>query len=158
VSTPRPAPESFATLAFYGINAFKFTNAGGVSRYGRYQIRPAAGEHALSDAAAAKAAPDYLMDDLPRRIAKGPVKFRLLVQLAQPGDPVNDPTVVWPADRKLLELGTISLTGTVKDQVAEQKALMFNPLSLLAGIEPSDDPVLLARPAAYGVSFSRRLQ
>jgi len=158
VSTPRPAPESFATLAFYGINAFKFTNAGGVSRYGRYQIRPAAGEHALSDAAAAKAAPDYLMDDLPRRIAKGPVKFRLLVQLAQPGDPVNDPTVVWPADRKLLELGTISLTGTVKDQVAEQKAIMFNPLSLLAGIEPSDDPVLLARPAAYGVSFSRRLQ
>ena len=158
VSTPRPAPESFATLAFYGINAFKFTNAGGVSRYGRYQIRPAAGEHAPSDAAAAKAAPDYLMDDLPRRIAKGPVKFRLLVQLAQPGDPVNDPTVVWPADRKLLELGTISLTGTVKDQVAEQKALMFNPLSLLAGIEPSDDPVLLARPAAYGVSFSRRLQ
>ena len=98
------------------------------------------------------------MDDLPRRIAKGPVKFRLLVQLAQPGDPVNDPTVVWPADRKLLELGTISLTGTVKDQVAEQKAIMFNPLSLLAGIEPSDDPVLLARPAAYGVSFSRRLQ
>ena len=55
VSTPRPAPDSFGTLAFYGINAFKFTNAKGVSRYARYQILPVAGEHALSKEDTAKA-------------------------------------------------------------------------------------------------------
>jgi len=33
---------------------------------------------------------------------------------------------------------------------------MFSPLNLAAGIEPSADPVLLARPAAYGVASAQR--
>jgi catalase len=156
LSTPRPPPVSFGTLAFYGVNAFKFTNAQGASHYVRYQIIPLAGEHALSDAAAKSADPNYLMDELPKRIAKGPVKFRLLAQVANEGDPTNDGTRVWPNDRKLVPLGIISLTSTVKDQVAAQKAIMFSPLNLQPGIEASADPVLLARPPAYGVSFSHR--
>lgn len=158
LSTPRPAPVSFGTLAFYGVNAFKFTNAAGVSHYARYEIIPVAGEHALSDADAKKADPNYLMDELPKRIARGPVKFQLLAQVAKPGDSINDGTVVWPADRKLIPLGVISLTSTVKDQLTAQKLIMFSPLNLQTGIEPSDDPVLLARPAAYGVSFSQRIR
>ena len=156
VSTPRPAPESFATLAFYGVNAFKFTNAKGESRFARYQILPVAGERALSDADAAKAAPNYLMDELPKRIAKGPVKFRLVAQLAKDGDAVDDGTVAWPADRELVELGTFSLTSAPEDQVKAQKALLFNPVALPAGIESSADPVLLARFPAYAVSFGQR--
>jgi catalase len=158
VTTPRPPPVSFATLAFYGVNAFKFTNAQGVSRFARYQIVPVAGEQHLSEADAAKAAPNYLIDELPQRIAQGAVKFRLLAQLAKEGDPITDGTVVWPADRELVELGTLSLTSTVKDQASAQKGIMFNPLALQAGIEPSADPVLLARPPAYAVSYAHRLQ
>lgn len=158
VTTPRPPPVSFATLAFYGVNAFKFTNAQGVSRFARYQIVPVAGEQHLSEADAAKAAPNYLIDELPQRIAQGAVKFRLLAQLAKEGDTITDGTVVWPADRELVELGTLSLTSTVKDQVSAQKGIMFNPLALQAGIEPSADPVLLARPPAYAVSYAHRLQ
>jgi catalase len=156
VTTPRPAPVSFATLAFYGVNAFKFTNDKGVSHYARYQIVPAAGEQARSDAEARQAGPNYLMDELTQRMARGPVKFRLLAQVAEEGDSVDDDTAVWPKDRKLEFLGTLSLTKPVADQVAAQKAIMFSPLNLQAGIEPSADPVLLARPSAYGVSFSRR--
>ena len=158
VTTPRPAPDSFATLAFYGVNAFRFTNAKGVSRYARYQILPVAGEHALSDADAAKAAPDYLMEELPRRIARAPVAFRLVAQLAAEGDTIDDPTVVWPADRPSVELGTISLTATAAEQVKAQKALLFNPLALPSGIEPSQDKVLAIRPAAYGISYAQRGQ
>ncbi|MBV8469295.1 MAG: catalase family peroxidase [Pelomonas sp.] len=156
VTTPRPAPESFATLAFYGVNAFKFTNAKGASSYIRYQILPAAGEHGLSDEAAAKAAPDYLMDELPARVAKVPVKFKLLAQLAKEGDKVDDPTAVWPETNRVVELGTISLTKAVTDQAAEQKRILFNPVSLPAGIEPSADPVLAMRFPAYAVSFGQR--
>ena len=158
VTTPRPAPESFGTLAFYGVNAFKFTNAKGQSHYVRYQILPVAGEVALSEAEVAKAAPNYLMEELPARIAKGPVKFRLVAQVAQAGDPVDDGSAVWPADRPLVELGTISLDKVAPEQVKAQKALLFNPLALTPGIEPSADPVLLVRPAAYGVSYGQRLQ
>ena len=156
VSTPRPAPVSFGTLAFYGINAFKFTNAEGISQYARYQIVPVAGEQALSDADASKATPNYLMEELPTRIAQGPVKFRILAQLAKEGDPINDPSIAWPSDRIVVELGTLSLTTTVKDQVNIQKALLFNPVGLPDGIEPSDDPILLARFPTYAVSFGQR--
>jgi catalase len=158
VGTPHPAPASFATLAFYGVNSFKFTNAAGGSHFARYQIIPEAKAPTLSDEEAKKASPNYLMDELPARLAKGPVKFRLLAQVAGKDDSINDPTVTWPADRELVSLGTITVRNVVADQVQAQKIIMFSPLNLLAGIEPSADPVLLARPAAYGVSFSQRIR
>jgi catalase len=156
VSTPKPPPQSFGTLAFYGVNAFKFTNAKGVSHFARYQILPAAGEHALPAADTTKADPNYLIDELPKRIAAGPVKFRLVAQVAKEGDVTNDATAVWPPDRAIVELGVISLTATEKEQVKEQKALLYNPLSLTSGIEASADPILAARPPAYAVSFAQR--
>jgi catalase len=156
VSTPKPPPQSFGTLAFFGVNAFKFTNAKGVSHFARYQILPVAGEHALAAAQSAKADPNYLIDELPKRIASGPVKFRLVAQVAKEGDVTNDATAVWPPDREIVELGVISLTATEKEQAKEQKALLYNPLSLPPGIEASADPILAARPPAYAVSFAQR--
>jgi catalase len=159
VSTPRPPPQSFATLAYYGINAFKFTNASGKSRYGRYEILPDAGQKVLAEAEVAKADPNYLIKELPARLAKGAVNFHLFVQLAKPGDVTDDATVVWPASRDRIALGTLTLTKMVPDQETAQKTLVyFNPLALPEGIDPSDDPILLARPPAYGVSFGRRTQ
>jgi catalase len=78
------------------------------------------------------------------------------VQVAKEGDPTNDATKLWPADREVIELGVISLTATVKDQVKEQKALLYNPLSLIPGIEASEDPILAARPPAYAISYTQR--
>ncbi len=158
VTASRPAPVSFATLPFYGLNSFKFTNASGNAHYARYEIVPVAGEHALSESAAKQAGPDYLMNELPQRIAKGPVKFRLLAQVAGKDDPINDSTVTWPKERQKVLLGTLSLDKVLAEQVNSQRTIMFSPLNLLAGIEPSEDPVLLARPAAYGVSYSQRLR
>ena len=157
-STPKPAPVSFATLSYYGVNAFKFTNAQGVSEYGRYQIIPVAGDQRISDKAAESMGPNYLMEELPARLAKEPVKFRLIVQLAKKGDSITDPTAVWPDDRPQVELGVITLTGPVANDAAVQKSTMFNPLILPEGIEASADPVLLARPGAYAVSFGQRLK
>lgn len=157
VSTPKPAPVSFATQPFYGVNAFKFTNAAGKSVYGRYQIIPLGGAQYLSKEAADKTAPDYLMDDIVTRVKGQGVQYKLLLQIAEPSDAVNDPTVVWPDSRKTIELGTLTLNRTVADSKAAEKPLMFNPLLLPEGITPSQDPILLARPAAYAVSYGRRL-
>jgi catalase len=159
VTTPRPAPVSFATLAFYGVNAFKFTNAAGKTRYGRYEIIPEAGPQALSAEQTAAADPDYLMKELPQRIARGPVRFHLYAQLAAPGDAVNDATIPWPAERERVELGTLNIDKVAADQAGAQKSLLyFNPLALPDGIDASEDPILLARPPAYAVSFGQRMQ
>ena len=70
---------------------------------------------------------------------------------------MNDPTVVWPDTRKIVELGTLTIKSVKADGVNFEKTAMFNPLILVDGIEASDDPILLARPAAYAVSYGRRL-
>ena len=38
-------------------------------------------------------------------MAKGPIKLRVVAQLANDGDNVNDATEEWPADRTLTDLG-----------------------------------------------------
>lgn len=157
VEIAKPAPVSFATQSFYGVNAFKFINANGGEQYGRYIIKPVAGEAFLSDAQRQTADPNYLMDELPSRLAKQTVKFDLLVQLATKGDEVNDATVVWPESREQLVLGTLTLTQMAANGDTFAKANMYNPLALTAGIEASNDPILLARPSAYAVSFGRRI-
>lgn len=157
VKMPKPAPVSFATQAFYGVNAFKFTNAKGQVQYGRYRITPVNGAQFLSKEETAKAAPNYLIDELPARLSKAPAKFNIAVQLAEKGDDVNDPTMVWPETRKQVELGTLTLNNVDANGVMFEKTTMFNPLTLVDGIEASEDPILLARPGAYAVSYGRRL-
>jgi catalase len=157
LAIPKPFPVSFATHNYFGINAFEFTNSQEEKNYVRYQILPVNGQELLSADEVAKVTPNYLFEELPKRLKKGEAKFRLLAQIAAKNDVVNDPTVIWPNDRKLIELGVISLEAPVADNVAAEKALAFNPLILLDGIAPSEDPVLLARPGAYAVSVGRKL-
>ena len=157
VQMPKLPPVSFATQSFFGVNAFKFTNAKGVTQYGRYRITPVNGAQFLSKEEAAKATPNYLFEELPIRLAKSPASYKLSVQLAEKGDVLNDATVVWPDSRKQVELGTLVIKNVNADGLKYEKSTMFNPLALVDGIEASEDPILLARPAAYAVSFGRRI-
>ena len=96
------------------------------------------------------------MNDVAARLKKGPIKYRIAVQLAEKGDPVNDITAVWPANRPRVILGTLTLKAVLPDSKEEEKKLMFSPMDLTDGIDGSDDPILAARPVAYGISFARR--
>jgi catalase len=133
-----------------------FINKDGVSHYGRYRILPEAGNDFLDDAAAAAKSANYLFDELAERIAKGPIKFRILVQLANEGDVVDNATIHWPEDRTQFELGTLTLTQPVADDAHEQQHMIFDPIPRVDGIEPSDDPLLELRAAVYLISGRRR--
>ncbi len=156
VAAPKPVPASFATEPYFGVNAFEFTNAQDKSRFGRYQLRPEAGAKFLSAEDAAKQPPNFLMDELPERLAKGPARFLLVVQLAAEGDKTDDATEVWPDDRPTIELGVLSILKKVADSDSAQKALGFDPTRLVEGIDLSDDPLLPLRSATYAVSRRRR--
>ncbi len=156
VQTPKPAPSSFGREAYFGITAMRFTNKDGQSRYGRYRIIPDAGVEHLSDAAVATKSANFLFDELAERIAKGPIKFRILAQLANDGEIVNDATEHWPESRTLLELGTLALTSMVANNAHEQQHIIFDPIPRVDGIDPSDDPLLELRAAVYLISGRRR--
>ncbi len=157
MAIPRYFPVSFTTATYFGINAFEFTNAQGEKHFVRYQIVPVNGQESLSADHVTQAGPNYLFEELPQRLKKGGAKFRLLAQVAAKDDVINDPSVVWPDDRVLVELGIISLEALTPNSAEAEKILAFNPLILVDGIAPTDDPVLLARPGAYAVSVGRRL-
>lgn len=156
VKLPKPAPASYANQSYFGLNAFKFTNAKAETRYGRYQITPLAGNIALEESQVVGAAPNYLSEELATRLKQGEASFRISVQLANEGDNINDPTAVWPDDRTQVELGTLTLKAIPADGKNLEQKIAFNPLNLVDGIAPSEDKILLARPAAYAVSVSRR--
>jgi catalase len=156
VQTPKPSPASFANEAYFGVTAMRFTNAAGLSRFGRYRVLPAAGlEHLTEEAARTKDA-NYLFDELTQRIAAGPVRFDIHVQIAAEGDVVDDATIHWPASRRLLRFGSITLTEKASDDAQQQKSVIFDPIPRVDGIEPSADPLLELRAAAYLLSGRRR--
>jgi catalase len=156
VQAPKPIPTSFARESFFAVSAFKFTNANGVSQYGRYRILPVAGNEYLDDAASAAKTPNFLFDELKERIAKGPVKYRIVVQLAKDGDTTDDATVRWPEDRPQLTLGEISLTSIAPDNPTEQQRLIFDPIPRVDGIEAYADPLFEPRANVYLLSGRRR--
>lgn len=156
VQDGKPTPTSFATAAFYANNAVVFVGKKGARQPVRYQIVPTAGIHLLDDADAAKQPANFLFDELRAHLAKEPVTYRLIAQLPNPGDPTNDGSLVWPDDRKTVDLGTITLNAVAPDTEALSKALAFDPTLLTDGIELSDDPLPDIRSRVYGFSAMQR--
>ena len=77
-------PDSFADGEYRGIDAFAFVDKAGHRQAVRYIMAPEKLVHLTADKAARKP-PNFLVDDLPQRIAKRPVVFHLKAQLAAAG-------------------------------------------------------------------------
>jgi catalase len=156
VQIPKPIPTSFARESFFAVSAFKFTNASGMSRYGRYRVLPVAGNEYLDEAEAAARSPDFLFDEMKERVAKEPIRFRVAVQLAEDGDTVDDATVRWPEGRPQLAFGEISLQEIAPNNAGEQQHIIFDPIPRVDGIEASADPLFEPRANVYLMSGRRR--
>jgi catalase len=148
--------ESFARCRFYAVHAFRWEAADGSARFVRCDWRPDEGESRIGVADARRRGRDYLREDLTTRLAKGPVRFILDVQVAEDGDPVDDAASQWPATRRRLDAGTLELTTLIDDPEADGGLVVFDPSHVTDGIAMSGDPVLAYRPRAYSESASRR--
>ena len=155
LTAEKPAPVSYASLPYYAVNSFKFTDAKGDSTLVRYQILPEGGVEYLTKERLAEAGPNYLAEEIRKRVADGPVRMKLQVQLAEPGDKIEDPSIAWPDSRKTVELGVVEIDKVDPDSDAAQRALLFIENAVPAGMEPAD-PMVNIRSQAYAVSFPRR--
>jgi catalase len=152
-------PASYATAPFFSVNSFVFQNAAGEKRHVRWSFEPVAGRVVLTPEERAARGTDFLQDELRGRVARAPAEWRMMVQLPRDGDPLLSATAIWPAEREQVEVGLLRITAVAPaDQPGDCDPVMFNPVLLPAGIEPSEDPMLLIRAPAYAVSLSRRLQ
>jgi catalase len=143
-------PTSYAAIRYNAVHAFKWIAHDGAERYVRYTWEP------LQGGGQRRRERDYLQQELRARLERGPVRFRLELQVALPGDPVDDPSAVWPSDRWHVDAGTLEVTDLETERETGGDVLVFDPTRVTDGIELSDDPVLRFRSAAYSASVARR--
>ncbi len=151
-------PPSYANSAFYGIHTFKLIGKDDHVTLVKWRFVPEDGEKALSDAELNSAGTDFLQPALIERTKQGPVKWDMWITIGEAGDPETDPTQLWPAGRKEVKAGTLTITSAMAQGGAECEKINYDPLVMSDGIAPTDDPVLLFRSPSYALSFIKRLQ
>lgn len=153
-----PWPSSFAGAQYNVINAFVLLAADGKRQPVRWSMRPHTAFVGLSVEERARASHDFLFEDVKQRVAKGPLYWDLVLQLAEAGDPVDDPSQPWPAERQQVVAGTLEVTS-IRDQTEGGcRDINFDPTLVPPGIELSNDPVLAARAGIYSHSYNARLR
>jgi catalase len=146
-------PASFASRRYYPFHAYKWIDEDGGERWVRYTWLPTVDEPDISRSEAKRRGANYLFDELRERLSRGPVRMDLEVQIAGEGDDPHDPSSVWPDDRARVVVGTLEVSSLDPDA---DDGIVFDPMRLPDGIEPSDDPVLRYRPSVYSLSHERR--
>jgi catalase len=152
-----PPSSEFGNASYYSISAFRLINAHGEARYVRWSMVPdqpfqPAGANERRD-------PDFLAHRLMTGLERSPLRWHLMLAVAQPGDAITDSTRIWPqtANRVRVDAGTLVIDHAQTQIDGPCRNIDFDPLVLPAGIEPSADPLLAARSASYMESFSRRV-
>ena len=151
-----PWTGSYAEDRFNSLDAFLFTDAAGKTQAVRWSLIPEAAPTAVTPDDLAKGGPDVLEKEITARVGRAPALWRMVVTVANPGDPTADPSKAWPDDRRTVEVGTLSAQKIIAEADGPCRDINYDPTVLPYGIEISDDPLLPARSAAYAISYLRR--
>ncbi|MGH3578115.1 MAG: catalase family peroxidase [Mycobacterium sp.] len=148
-------PASYATVEYHGLHAFRWVGADDSARFVRYHLVPAAGKEFLTLPVGRTKSADFLFEELDERLASDPVQFYYQVQIAAPGDSTVDPSKAWRSTQTVT-VGTLDITGIDTEREQGDDIVVFDPMRVTDGIEPSDDPVLRFRTHAYAASVKLR--
>lgn len=151
-----PWTSSYAEDRFYGLNAFLFIDAAGAAHAVRWALIPAAHPVPISPEELAKRGPNYLEQEIGERVRGAAQRWTMAVTLANPGDPTNDPSKVWPDDRRTIDVGTLIVQRIEAEADGPCRDINYDPTILPDGIRLSDDPFPAARAAVYAKSYDLR--
>ena len=153
----QPALVSFAQVSYRPLHTYLFVNADGNGRWARYHWEPEAGVAGQPLEELAKQRHDYLYDEFEKRLRAAPVAFRLELEMARDGDPVDDPSAMWPHDRERVIVGRLELVRPITLAEIGDPVMMHDPTAVTDGIEVSpDDQIIAVRRGAYLVSVAER--
>src|SRR5690242_7160591 len=151
-----PWTGSYAEERYNGLNSFVFTNGSGAETTVRWSLLPAAQAVPVSADDLAKRGPDFLEQEIVTRVRGGPLRWTMMVTVANPGDPTADPSKAWPEDRRVVEVGALVVQQIEDERNGPCRDINFDPTVLPAGMRTSDDPFPAARSSAYAKSYDRR--
>jgi catalase len=151
-----PWTESYAEEHYNSLNSFLFVDESGTKHVVRWSLIPAAQPVAISPEELAKRGPDFLEQEITQRVAGGPQHWSLMITVANSDDPTADPSKAWPADRRTVNVGTLTAQQIEPERDGPCRDINYDPTVLPAGIATSDDPFPAARSAAYSRSYNSR--
>lgn len=155
IATTSPS-ASYATVRYNSLDAFEFVDAEDQHQAVRWSMAPETKANPAQKIPPDQ--PDFLDADLRQRLAHGPIEWRLMVTLADPGDSTADATRVWPANRREVDAGALVIDATQPQRHGVCRDVNFDPLVLPRGIAPSNDPLLEFRHEVYAISHRRRVR
>ncbi|WP_438318053.1 catalase [Sporosarcina sp. FA9] len=142
---------SFSTETYHALHTYYLIDRNGEKQAVRFKWEP------ILNTTLEKSSLKHgdLEKEIVSKLEKMPIRFRLILQLASLEDPIDDPSVEWPEDRKTIDAGVLTLKEVIADGAEE---LVFDPTVITQGIECSEDLVLHFRSAVYKESANRRLR
>ena len=151
-----PWTGSYAEERYNALNAFVFTDAEGRDHTVRWSMLPEAQPVPVPHEQLAARPPDFLDAEIRTRLAAGPVRWRMVVTEAAPGDPVADPSKAWPEGRRSVDVGTLTVQAIQAEADGPCRDVNYDPTVLPEGMRSSADPFPAARSSAYALSYQRR--
>ena len=151
-----PWTGSYAEEPYNSLNSFIFTDSSGNDHAVRWSLAPTAQVVPVAPEELAKRGPNFLENEITERIKSGPLRWTMLVTVANPGDQTADPSKAWPEDRRSVEVGALIVQQIEAEADGPCRDINFDPAVLPNGIRTSDDPFPAARSSAYRVSYDRR--
>jgi catalase len=151
-----PWTGSYAEERYNSLNAFIFTDAQGQDHAVRWSMRPQAQPVPVPPDQLATRPPDFLDEEIKARLAAGPLRWTMEVTVAEPGDPVADPSQVWPESRRTVDVATLTIQALQDEADGPCRDVNYDPTVLPRGMSVSIDPFPAARSSAYALSYRRR--
>ena len=148
---------SYANSDFYSVHTFKFINKNNKTTLVKWRFIPQDGVKRFSDEELKTVPARFLDDDIMAKTKAGPVRWDMVLIVGEASDEQINPTVYWPAERKQIRAGVLTLSSASPQQGGACEKINFDPLVMAQGIAPTNDPILLFRSPAYADSFAKRL-
>ena len=158
--SPRGIPANYRHMQGFGVNTYKWVNAGGETHLVKYHWMPRLGVQSLTEAEAAAIQATELghaTKDLYEAVERGDYpQWDLLVQVMSDGehpeldfDPLDD-TKTWPENEFPPKLvGTMTLDRNVSNFFTDNEQIAFGTGVLVDGMDFSDDKMLVGRTFSY---------
>ncbi len=151
-----PWTGSYAEDPYNSLDSFVMTNKDGVEHVVRWSLVPEAQIVPVPHDELLKRGPNFLEEEITQRVAAAPQHWKLVVTVANPGDPTADPSKEWPAGRRKVDAGTLTVQKIEPERNGPCRDINFDPTILPTGLTTSDDPFPAARSSAYAKSYDLR--
>jgi catalase len=151
-----PWTASYAEEPYNSLNSFVFTSASGAANVVRWSLLPSAQPVPVPPDELARRPPDFLEQEIAQRIKSGPLRWTLVIHVADAADPTSDPSHEWPQNRRAVDVGTLTVRDIEPEANGPCRDINYDPTVLPTGMRTSDDPFPAARSSAYRRSYDLR--